>query len=548
MRFAFLLFMCVVALTACKQNTAKNPATTAVVKGGNLRLPIEAPLSTEVTERFFGTRAANFYSIDKAFHAGLTTTHGLQQVSQGLATSWTSTDEGRTWEFVLGTEAEPVADQSRTAASFVALHWQALLMSDDNPIKHQLQDLIVGARDYSFGKSEKVSGLEFDSHKLKVHLTRPYTLFPSWVSQVNLAQGVSFKPTASAYDAGVFSYGELSASEGRQTLSGTANSGALLGEPTLSGITYYFEPDRRKQFEMYKAGELDTCNVAPEALAEVLADPELKKQLHTYDTAATLVGFIDHHAHPWGNAPFKDKTPLRMAANYALHRAEIAENAGEQFEPWPHFLPKALEDFIDPAQVTSPMFRIEPEVDKAQEGLHLAGHGQASLLPQNMLISYVEDPLLASVASSIKDNFDEVSIRMRPYPCQTEEDALQLVKIGSMDIWLQWVYPAYPSPDALFYPTLHSSLSGLGGNYGRVEDPAIDKLIEQAQAEPDEAARRKLYQQLETEVEQRALFLMLGSGKANILINPKLAGYELTPYDFDASLPAQDFSKLGFTE
>jgi ABC-type transport system substrate-binding protein len=194
------------------------------------------------------------------------------------------------------------------------------------------------------------------------------------------------------------------------------------------------------------------------------------------------------------------------------------------------------------------MYSLESGVEAAAEGMRAAAFEQGSLLPQNMLLSYVDEPLLADLAVEIKNNLDDVSIHMRPYPCQTEAEALELVRIGSMDIWLKWVYPAYPSPDALFYPTLHSSLAGVGGNYGRLEDPEIDKLIEQAQAAGDENTRRRLYQQLGSEVEKRGLFLIIGSGRAALLINPKLAGYELTPYDFDASLPAQDFSKLGFVE
>jgi peptide/nickel transport system substrate-binding protein len=314
----------------------------------------------------------------------------------------------------------------------------------------------------------------------------------------------------------------------------------------LEEIKFIFEPDRHQQFELFKQGKLDTCNLTPEDLAIVKEDPELSKQLHEFDTAAALVGFIDMGGTPWKNEQFQDRTPLRQSVNHAITREEIGEQLG--FTPWPHLLPKALKDYIDPPLLTMPRYGLEPDLTLAQELQRRAGLDQASLLPQNMLLTYVEDPLLAELAVEIKDNLDDISVRMRPFPCQTQADALKLVDIGSFDIWLQWIYPAYQSPDAFFYPALHSSLAGLGGAYGRLNDPEIDKLIEAAQAEPDEQARKKAYQQLEREVEDKALFVFIGSGRAAMLINPKLAGYELTPYDFDASLPAQDFSKLGFVE
>ena len=42
-----------------------------------------------------------------------------------------------------------------------------------------------------------------------------------------------------------------------------------------------------------------------------------------------------------------------------------------------------------------------------------------------------------------------------------------------------------------------------------------------------------------------AAALFIGYSTPTLLVNPKLAGYALTPYDYDASLPAQDFTQLG---
>lgn len=446
----------------------------------------------------------------------------------GLARKANPDDSFRVWQFEL---------QEGVHADSIIQHWKTLIRGEESPLRSQLCDLIKGAEDFRLGKADSIVGLTSEPEgQLTVELTRSYTQFSTYLSRASL--GIT---------EGLGDYAIVDADNG--TLVFDPNDPKLPGAtgPNFNNLEFVFEPDRHKQFELYKAGQLDTCNLTPDDLSAVLADPELKKQLHTYDTAATLVGFMDLHAAPWGDAPFKDKTPLRQAVNWAVYRNELAENSGGMFEPWPHFLPKALKQYIDPATLGSPLYKLEPDIDKAKEGEAQAGHDQASLLPTNMLLSYVDDPFLGQLAEGIRENFDEISIRMRPYPCKTQDDALQLVKIGSMDIWLQWVYPAYQSPDALFYPTLYSKLEGLGGNYGRCNVKEIDRLIEQAQAEPDEAARTKLYQQLENEVEKRGLFLILGSGKANILINPKLGGVDLSPYDFDASLPAQDFSKLGFT-
>ncbi|MDQ3022854.1 MAG: ABC transporter substrate-binding protein, partial [bacterium] len=394
--------------------------------------------------------------------------------------SWTSLDGGKTWLFEPSEEAN-----AGNAFSFLGRVWEGILRAEDSALRAQLSDLIQGAEEFRQGKAETINGL---SHReaLEVTLTRPYSEFPQWIGQQGLELLAYRDDTAHVDKDYAPFYFDRPWNYEQRTIALTATTKRSV---SLQSIHFIVEPDRHKQFELYKAGKLDTCNLTPDDLAIVREDPELSKHLHEFDTAASLVGFIDLHAHPWGNSQFMDKTPLRAAVNHALTREAMGESLG--FTPWPHLLPKALKQYIDPPLLGTPTYGLEPDLEAAQEGERLAGHDQASLLPLNMLLSYVDDPLLEQLAINVKDNLDDISIRMRPFPCKTREDALKLVEIGSMDIWLQWIYPAYQSPDAFFYPTLHSSLYGLGGNYGMLKDPEIDEMIEKAQAAPTEAARAK---------------------------------------------------------
>jgi len=51
---------------------------------------------------------------------------------------------------------------------------------------------------------------------------------------------------------------------------------------------------------------------------------------------------------------------------------------------------------------------------------------------------------------------------------------------------------------------------------------------------------------LRTCLENRALFVFVGYSTPTLLLAPGVAGYQLGPFDFDASLPAQDFTALGW--
>jgi ABC-type oligopeptide transport system substrate-binding subunit len=526
-----LLGLMPLALIGCPTGKQPPASKKKPIPGGVLRLPLDVGADkVNTVEEITKLGSPQFLSVAQAIEVPLARKVG-NTLMPGLSTKWISTHSATTWTFQL---AEGVD------IDLLVKRWETVLRSKESPLRSQLCDLIKGAEEYRLGKADSVSGLSTteatENRYFNVNLTRSVTEFPSWTSQLGLGLREDYP-----------AFFPVDIDNGTLVLSPNDKHLDELSTPNVKWIEFVLEPDRHKQFELYKAGRLDTCNLTPDDLAAVKEDPELSKQLQEFDTAAPIVGFFDLHAAPWGNAPFKDKTPLRAAVNYAINREELSEKVGG-FEPWSHFLPVPMKQFIDPPLLSTPIFGNEPDFDKALEGEKLAGHEQASLLPLNMLLSYVDSQFYEQLAIGVKDNLDDISIKMRPYPCKTREDALELVKIGSMDIWLQQLYPAYPSPDALFYPYLHSSLAGLGGNYGYLHDPDIDRMIEAAQAEPNDAARRKMYQQLSQEVEKRALMVYIGSGKAAMLINPKLAGYELTPYDFDASLPAQDFSKLGFTE
>jgi ABC-type transport system substrate-binding protein len=148
------------------------------------------------------------------------------------------------------------------------------------------------------------------------------------------------------------------------------------------------------------------------------------------------------------------------------------------------------------------------------------------------------------LARGVRDYWHDISVRLGLFS-EPREVLFDRIARGGHEVVLKRVYPAYPDPDAFCYPLLHSSLAGLGGNWSLFRDSGIDAQIEQGQAAADVNSKQLIYRKLTREVEDRALFVCLGYATPSLLLSPGLAGYQLTPYDFDASLPAQDFAKLG---
>jgi len=247
---------------------------------------------------------------------------------------------------------------------------------------------------------------------------------------------------------------------------------------------------------------------------------------------------------PWDDVQFQSRVGLRQAINWGLDLDLLAEMNGEMLRPWPHFLPAALRDYIDPELVQSPLYPLSPRIEEARRAMKAANHEQGIRLPRGMDLAVVAGEGTEKLAGDVLDYWREIAVKMALYG---EDRATLMGRIETADheIVLRRVYPAWPDPDACFYPMLHGSLTGLGGNWSWLAEDGIDAVLEEAQAEGDETTRRIIYRKLGRQLEERALFAFLGYATPSLLISEQLAGYRLTPYDFDASLAAQDFTRLG---
>jgi ABC-type transport system substrate-binding protein len=276
-------------------------------------------------------------------------------------------------------------------------------------------------------------------------------------------------------------------------------------------------------------------------------EAELAEAAVQHPTAEMLLCIYNYQRFPWDDGQFQSRVGLRQGMNWGLDRGLMAEVSGDQFKPWGHFLPEIWKDYIDPARLASPLYPNAQRIEDARAGLKDADHEQGIRLPQGMDLAYLPDENTGRIAQDLLEYWREISVKMGPFG-EPWNILLERVDDHGHDVVLKRVRPAYPKADALFYPQLFSSLSGLGGNWTGIEDAGIDEQIMTIQAADDPVSRKIALRKLSSELEDRALFVFLGYATPTILINPDLAGYELGAYDFDASLAAQDFTKLGWAE
>jgi ABC-type oligopeptide transport system substrate-binding subunit len=515
---------------------AKQPVSTAAVAGGKLRLPLEvAPDDPALKTLDFSD--ARLFALARCLEIPLVRGDAAGKLSPGLASAWSTADGGKTWVFTLrvlpGHEADP-----SYAGKLLQARFKELLDGAPGPLQAQIMDLVSGAKDAKGNATSSALGLSLAGDQLTLTLTRQHQLAPLWLSQ----PGLGVLPGRAIPSQGFGPFLISSVEQGALILK--PNPQALDDKPLVDELHFVLEPNRAKQLEMFRHNDLDTANLSIADAQSLASDASFKDMLVQQQTAAVIHGMFNLSHFPWGDSKFQSKLGLRQALNLSLDREYLATSMQGQLTAWQHFLPEAMKDAIDPALLQQPTFPLAPSIDAAMAAEKAADHEQGSKLIPGMDFAFLKQGMIPQLADLILQDWKQISIKMRPLPLSQEELTLRLDS-ASHEIILRQACPAYADPDALFYPLLYGDLSGVGGNWQYLKDAEVDRRIAEAQTYADPVARKKLYRELSADLEQRALGVFLGYSSPTLLISPRLAGYKLTPYDFDASLPAQDFTKLG---
>jgi peptide/nickel transport system substrate-binding protein len=516
-----------------------NHATAKVQHGGVVRLPLTIAVDDPEVQNLEFTDP-RLFALARCLEVPLLRAQPDGKVEAGLADSSVTPDGGLSWSFKLrhlpGQEQDP-----GYLGKHLVKRFQEILRGPDGPLKAQLADQIKGAADYRDGKAiDSISGMSLDGDTLTVQLTRPNQVFPQWVTQPGL--GVMENRTLPAAGWGPFGW---VSTEGNELVL-KANPDSLCGTPQVDELRFVCEPDKKQQLELFRAGKLDAANVDFSDVPAVRADAALKPALVEQSTAAMFLGLFNMTEFPWKNSRFQSKRGVRAAVNQGIDTNLLEQAYNSQFNPWRHFAAPYFKDDIPDALQQHATFANTAELDQAQWSLKEADNEQGSHMIPGMDLGYLRGAIDPDLVLDILEYWKDISVKMKPFPL-TPDELARRVGNHTQHILLVRHCPAYPDVDAAFYPLLAGALSGNGGNYSGLDDPDLDKLLYAGQAATDPVVRRKVYQDLSQYLEDHADAVFIGNSTPTLLISPKLAGFTLSPFDYDASLPAQDFAALGLT-
>ena len=97
-----------------------------------------------------------------------------------------------------------------------------------------------------------------------------------------------------------------------------------------------------------------------------------------------------------------------------------------------------------------------------------------------------------------------------------------------MAFWLSW-WADYPDVENFLYPLFHSSNWGAGGNRSFYRNLRVDRLIEEAQQEPEEPTRNRLYDQAESLIIEEAPWVFFWHRTDYFLYQPRVKGFVSYP-------------------
>ncbi len=275
-------------------------------------------------------------------------------------------------------------------------------------------------------------------------------------------------------------------------------------------------PEPTNRFvELQTGGAQIAYEIQPLDVEQVEKDDKLK-MFKSDDYGTTYLGFNT------SKAPF-DNPKVREAIAYGIDMEEIIPKVWLGLgRTASNSMPPTLKYSIGDS--TQPKKR---DVEKAKALLKEAGYenGFATTLSTN------ERKQRVDMATIIKEQLAEIGIDVT---IQVMEWSAfnDLLKNSQQDMFeIAWISDT-PDPDTFLFPCFHSSAKGEGGNYCFLDDPELDKLLEDAREEQDDAKRGELYKKAQQRILDTQVWIPQYWSELTVATSAKVKGFEMNPFGF----------------
>lgn len=165
------------------------------------------------------------------------------------------------------------------------------------------------------------------------------------------------------------------------------------------------------------------------------------------------------------------------------------------------------------------------DVEKAKKLLAEAGFPDGF----KTSISTNENKDRIDMATAMKEQLSEigidVSINVLEWSAFND-----LIKKGGHDMFMiAWTADS-PDIDTFLYPCFHSSAKGEGGNYIYLEDAELDKMLDDARYEQDEAKRSELYENAQKRIDEISAWIPTHNKELTVGAQKTVQNIQLSPF------------------
>jgi len=283
------------------------------------------------------------------------------------------------------------------------------------------------------------------------------------------------------------------------------------GLPYLDGIEFRFLLVDQSRIEALRSGDLDWADAVPlQQLATLSKDPAF-----TYVTSPTA-GIPDFLSFNTAKAPF-DNVALREAVAWAVDRTQIRDiayfGAGEVGS---EEVPSGSVWFTG-----GDIYATAPDIDKAKAKLAEAGITTPFTIKYLGLPQY---PELLKTGEVVRDNLKAIGITMEIEQVEVSVWFDRYLK-GDYEITSAY-HEGTIDPDYFWSLDIRS---GASLNASFYSNPDVDKMIDEARTEPDEAKRKELYMAIRQAVAEEVPVHFVHYETLNYLMRNDVKGSTVNP-------------------
>ncbi len=463
---------------------------------------------------------------------------GGTELQPGLATEWSSNEDGTVWTFKL---REGVTFQDGTPFNAEAVKFNIDRWNDpDFEYGFRDEGKIYEAWGYVFGgylgdeaavvKEAKV----IDETTLELDLNKPMGFLPAAMSSsyfgihsptaVKKAGADYGQPAVGSVGTGPFQFVEWV--DGSQlTLERYPD---YWGEPAkVERLVFRGIEDSTARLAELQAGSIDIAvNLSPDDAQTIEDDPNLEAV--TADSNLNI-GYIGFHQ---ANKPL-DNLKVRQAIVHAVDWNEVV-NAffGDGAQVASQFIPPGLLGYSDDLEPYS----YDPEMAKqllSEAGVEGGFSTQMWYMPVSRPYFPSAEPVASAVASYLADIGIQAELQTEDWGTYLDDN-----NTGKFPIYMLGWSADYADPDNFVY-TFFGSQEGVR-NFGW-DNAKVRNLLDQARQEPDEDTRAELYRQINQIIYDQVPAIPVDH---NPVLNAVRTGVEgFTPSPLGSTVPFSTISK-----